>query len=44
MIGNAVPVQLAKHVAQSIIEFKKDLQNDNLKLANKFGQLQLEMK
>jgi len=44
MIGNAVPVQLAKHVAQSIIEFKKDLEKDNLKQADRFGQLQLEMK
>lgn len=44
MIGNAVPVLLAKHVAKSIIEFQKDLQNNNLKQVSGLGQLQLEMK
>jgi len=44
MIGNAVPVQLAKYVAKSIIEFQEDLQNNNLKQVDKYGQLQLEMK
>ena len=43
MIGNAVPVQLAKYVAQSILEFNEDLKLDNLKQVNKYGQLELEM-
>lgn len=44
MIGNAVPVQLAKYIAESILEFQEDLKRDNLKPVNKYGQLQLEMK
>jgi len=44
MIGNAVPVQLAKYIAQSIIEFQQDLKMNNLKQVNKYGQLELEMK
>lgn len=44
MIGNAVPVQLAKYVAQSIFEFQENLQSNNLKQVQKHGQLKLEMK
>ena len=43
MIGNAVPVQLAKHVAQSIIEFQEYIKMNNWKQVNKYGQLELEM-
>lgn len=31
MIGNAVPVKLAEHVAKSILEFQEDLDKDDLK-------------
>lgn len=44
MIGNAVPVKLAKHVAQCITEFQKDLKLSKVKKVNKYGQLELEMK
>ena len=35
MIGNAVPVKLAKHVAQCITEFQKDLKLSKVKKVNK---------
>jgi len=44
MIGNAVPVQLAKYVAQSILEYQEDLRFNRVKQVNKFGQLELEIK
>lgn len=44
MIGNAVPVQLAKHIAQSILDYQEDLRLNKLKQVNKFGQLKLEIK
>jgi len=44
MIGNAVPVKLAEYVANCIKEFQQDFDNNRLKIANKYGQLELEMK
>lgn len=44
MIGNAVPVKLAEYIANCIKEFQKDFDNNKIKIANKFGQLELEMK
>lgn len=44
MIGNAVPVKLAEHIANCINEFREDLSNNQFKKSNKFGQLELEIK
>jgi len=44
MIGNAVPVKLAEYIANCIKEFQHDFVNNQFKKANKFGQLELEMK
>ncbi len=41
MIGNAVPVQMAEYVAQSILEYQEDLRLNRSKKINKFGQLEL---
>jgi len=44
MIGNAVPVKLAEYIARCILKFEKDLASNQLTQADKFGQLELDIK
>ena len=44
MIGNAVPVQLAKHIGLNILEFQRDLRMNKLKQTDKNGQFELRLR